>query len=246
MIDVFLGPTVPVREAAMLVDATFHGPAALGDVYQAVEKGARTVVLIDGTFETGPAVWHKEIHWALTRGATVVGAASMGALRAVELEPCGMIGVGEIYEAFRSGRLTDDDEVAVRHASAAHDYRSLSEALVNIRGTIWAAYRSGLASFELAETLIRLAKRLFYPDRSYPQLLKLAGAEGIDSSRLSRLAAWIKDHAVDAKRHDAIRAFNMVASNDLTALPSKVRFEHTRFWEDARQECDRRASGSHE
>ena len=41
-----------------------------------------------------------------------------------------MIGVGEIFEAFRDGRLEDDDEVAVIHGEAEGGYRNLSTAMV--------------------------------------------------------------------------------------------------------------------
>src|SRR5688572_32760283 len=51
-------------------------------------------------------------------GVRVFGAASMGALRAAELQPFGMIGVGQVFQAYRRGHLTDDDEVAVAHGPA--------------------------------------------------------------------------------------------------------------------------------
>ena len=45
------------------------------------------ILIIDGVFQSEPAVRHKEILWALSLGVPVVGAASMGALRAAELFP---------------------------------------------------------------------------------------------------------------------------------------------------------------
>ena len=47
----------------------------------------RQSLIIDGSFQSQPAVRHKEILWALSRGIPVIGAASMGALRAAELYP---------------------------------------------------------------------------------------------------------------------------------------------------------------
>ena len=44
-----------------------------------------------------------------------MGASSMGALRAAELSQFGMVGIGEVYQAFKLGRLEDDDEVAIVH-----------------------------------------------------------------------------------------------------------------------------------
>jgi hypothetical protein len=68
----------------------------------------------------------------MKQGVHVFGAASMGALRAAELAAFGLEGVGDIYEAFASGALEDDDE-------AEGGYRPLSEAMVNIRPTLQAA-----------------------------------------------------------------------------------------------------------
>jgi len=51
----------------------------------------------------------------MAQGIHVFGAASIGALRAAELDVFGMRGIGDIYEAFRDGLLEDDDEVAVLH-----------------------------------------------------------------------------------------------------------------------------------
>src|SRR4029434_6356953 len=78
----------------------------------------RVIAIIDGTFESRAAIWHKEILLALARGVSVFGASSMGALRGAELAVCGMIGVGRIFEAYRDGLYTDDDEVAVLHSAA--------------------------------------------------------------------------------------------------------------------------------
>jgi hypothetical protein len=78
--------------------------------------GYRTIGLIDGFFGNVPAPWHKEILYAMGRGVKVYGAASMGAIRAAELHRYGMKGAGRIFQAYRLGLLTDDDEVCVLHS----------------------------------------------------------------------------------------------------------------------------------
>ena len=72
-------------------------------------------MLIDGLFDASPAVRHKELLQLMARGVPVIGAASMGALRAAELAPFGMIGVGRIFTAYAAGALVGDDEVALLH-----------------------------------------------------------------------------------------------------------------------------------
>ena len=50
---------------------------------------------------------------ALDNGITVVGGSSMGALRASELDDLGMVGIGYVYKAYRTGAITSDDDVAL-------------------------------------------------------------------------------------------------------------------------------------
>src|SRR5512139_3546591 len=114
---VFLGPTLPGHDAARILDASYLPPAAHGDVLRATLAKPQMIAVIDGYFERVPDVWHKEILCAMARGIHVFRASSMGALRAAELAEFGMEGCGKIYEAFANGVLTDDDEVAVTHAS---------------------------------------------------------------------------------------------------------------------------------
>src|SRR5215212_2065593 len=92
---VFLGPTLPLDVATCHLDAEYFGPAEQGSVYDVVQRfKPGIIVLIDGAFARVPAVRHKEILFALSRGIDVHGAASMGALRAAELAPFGMKGHG--------------------------------------------------------------------------------------------------------------------------------------------------------
>ena len=115
---VFLGPTLTLDEGRAVLDAQYLPPAGHGDVLRAALRRPRVIAIVDGVFERQPAVWHKEILFALSKGIHVYGAASMGALRAAELDEFGMRGIGEVYRAYADGTLEDDDEVAVAHADA--------------------------------------------------------------------------------------------------------------------------------
>lgn len=204
MIYVFAGPTLPAREGMRELDAVFLPPAAQGDVYRAARERPRAIGLIDGYFDCVPSVWHKEILWAMAEGIPVFGGASMGALRAAELASFGMEGVGAIFEAFLRGVLTDDDEVAVVHAPAEDGYRPLSEALVNIRATLASAEQQGVVDAPVRGSLERLAKALYYPERSWPVLLGQAVAAGLPPEPLRALREWLPRGRVDPKREDAL------------------------------------------
>jgi hypothetical protein len=203
-IYVFTGPTLSAEEAADALDASYLPPVAQGDLYRVALARPRAIGIIDGYFERVPAVWHKEILWALAQRIPVFGSASMGALRAAELAPYGMIGVGEIFEAYREGRLEDDDEVAVAHASAADGYRPLSEPMVNIRQTLRCAQAACVIGPSTRSTLERIAKALFYPERLYPVVIQRGLEQGLPAPELAALERWLPSGRVDQKRADAI------------------------------------------
>jgi len=109
----FCRPLIAASVAAGFAGIEWRPPVRQGDVYLAALSSPAIIGIIDGYFEIVPTVWHKEILWAMDRGIHVYGGASIGALRAAELADFGMTGIGQIYEQYRAGQLTDDDEVAV-------------------------------------------------------------------------------------------------------------------------------------
>ena len=213
---VFLGPTLSVDEARSRLPAVYLPPAAQGDVYRAANERPFAIGIVDGYFERVPAVWHKEILWAMAQGGHVFGASSMGALRAAELAPFGMVGVGKVFEAFASGQLEDDDEVAVAHADASTGYRLTSDAMVNVRATLDAAERAGAVKAPLRVELESLAKGLFYPERSFGRVLALATERGVPMREVDAVRAFVASHRVDQKREDALALLDTLAASCTT------------------------------
>jgi hypothetical protein len=204
---IFAGPSLPPSAQPAIPGVEWRPPARQGDVYRAAREGPDAIGLIDGYFDAVPSVWHKEILWAMAQGIRVYGAASLGALRAAELAPFGMIGVGWVFEQFRDGVLTDDDEVAVLHAPAELDYRSLSVAMVDIRATLVAAVREGVVSGETAVTLTASAKERLYKERDWLSVLATT-----DEQDRSQLEAWLADGRVRSKWDDAIALVKAIGS----------------------------------
>jgi hypothetical protein len=228
---VFLGPTMPLPDAKKLCAAHYLPPVRMGDVYALLAKRPSTIAIIDGTFQNAPAVWHKEILFALTAGVRVIGASSMGALRAAELHAFGMEGVGVIFEAFRDGRYEDDDEVAVAHAAREHGYRPLSEAMVNVRYALTEAARRELISESTGETLVRLTKGMFYPLRAWPMVLQAGRDADLPADELAALERYVRTEKPNAKRADAIQLLSQLANEaPRTISAAPFTFEATWFW----------------
>ncbi|MSR13219.1 MAG: hypothetical protein EXR86_01355 [Gammaproteobacteria bacterium] len=241
---VFLGPSLPRATAAAILNAEYLPPAAAGDVLVAARRRPTAVVLIDGYFARVPAVWHKELLFALAEGLPVYGASSMGALRAAELQSFGMIGVGTIFERFRDGELVDDDEVAVLHAPEAFGYRALSEAMVNLRDGLAQAVSAGVIESAEQAVLVTCGKTLFYSARTWPQLTDAGVTAGLEPSRMERLTEWVRAHEPNSKRDDAIAVLTRVNADLKLAgaqPPVNFVFERTLFWERLVDHVDGRA-----
>lgn len=225
---IFAGPSL---RAADRTGPEFRPPAQQGDVYLAVQSGAQVIGIIDGYFDSVPAVWHKEILWALSRGIAVFGAASMGALRAAELDQFGMIGIGRIYQDFRDGRLCDDDEVAMLHGPEAAGYPALSEPMVNIRATLARAQEMDVLDATSAHAVLTNAKSQFYQQRSWDSALAALTLEIRET-----FSAWLPLNRLDQKREDALDLLRAVARHVAASSPPAApnfSFESTENWANA-------------
>ncbi|HZA67713.1 MAG TPA: TfuA-like protein, partial [Geminicoccaceae bacterium] len=233
---VFVGPTLRPGDLGATADLAVLPPVAQGDVYRVGQSRPRAIGIIDGYFEGVLSVWHKEILWAMAEGIHVFGSASMGALRAVELHAFGMQGIGRIFEAYRAGELEDDDEVAVIHGPAETGYLALSEAMVNIRGTLAEAERAGVIRARSREALVRIAKDLFYHDRTFEHLLDRAAGSLVDPEEIAALRAWLPTGRIDQKREDALAmlaAMQALLASDPEPLRVDYAFEWTEVWDSA-------------
>ena len=204
-IVVFLGPSLPEAEAREIldVDVEYLPPAKRGDLFRAARDGAEVICLIDGVFFQDCSVAHKEVLYALDHGVKVIGASSMGALRASELDVYGMEGVGEIYEAYRRKELVSDDEVALMFDP--YTFEPLSEPLVNIRHNLKIATKEGVLDLEGSTALLQEAISLYFPDRTYDRIIN-ACKDRVGEELLERFKTFIDSERSDLKKEDAIRA----------------------------------------
>lgn len=204
-IVVFLGPSLDREGAREILDADYRPPAKRGDVFKAAKEGARIIGLIDGVFFQDSAVAHKEILHVLEMKTKVIGSSSMGALRASELYPYGMEGVGEIYRLYMNGTLVSDDEVALIFDPVSFD--PLSEPLINIRDNIREAEEKMIIEAGAGEKILASAISLYFPDRTYERILEIAD---LDEDERERFKSFIQKEKGDLKREDAIRALERI------------------------------------
>jgi hypothetical protein len=214
-IIVFLGPTLDRETAERILPARYLPPVACGDILRCLRLKPKVIAIVDGVFEHRASVWHKEILFALERGIAVFGASSMGALRAAEMARFGMIGVGRIFELYRDGVLTDDDEVAVLHESGVGGHRVLSEPMVNIRATVAQAISESAMARQSGDLLVACAKEIFYQERSLQSAVERARSKGGNREELDRFLKFVGNGGyVDQKKSDALELITTLARLD--------------------------------
>ena len=229
---IFAGPSLPPAFRPGHPTLEYRPPVRQGEVYEAALTRPAIIGIIDGYFEVTPTVWHKEILWAMTQGIHVYGSASIGALRAAELYPFGMTGVGRIFAAYRDGILTDDDEVAVLHGPKELGYPAVTEAMVNIRATLDKSAAEGILDGASVTSLSQIGKMLFYKKRSWGTMMRLGVAGGLHSGLLGDLAEWLRCGRVDQKRADALDTIAAIRDHlaaGVTPLRAAFRFHDTGY-----------------
>jgi hypothetical protein len=194
---VFLGPSLPAAEARRLAPCRVLPPARAGDVLAVLPERPLAIALVDGLFDTTPSPWQREVLAALEAGVAVFGGASMGALRAAELERFGVVGVGRIFRWYRDGTIDDDSEVALLHADAARGYRPLTVPLVAVRAAAEAARRERLLSARDARALVEAGRAILYAERTWPRVLA-----ALPAALRSRVEPFLP-RAPDPKAEDA-------------------------------------------
>jgi hypothetical protein len=202
---VFVGPSARTADRPPSRGIEWRPPIRRGDL-ALLPSRVRQVGIVDGEFDQSLAVAPREIIDLLRRGVEVVGASSMGALRAVELRGFGMRGVGRIFEMYRDEEVEADDEVAI--VFDPDTLRPLTEPLVNVRCAVAAAERAGRITAAVAETIVAAARALPYRARTYRRILADAGAAL--RRDVAALAPMLEQH--DQKRLDALLLFRDLAA----------------------------------
>lgn len=171
---VYLGPTLNREEASKILDADYRDPAKKGDFLRLSHTSdeKKYVGFIDGVFlHDYPPSPIEVYHLATRKNIELIGASSLGALRAVELEKFGMKGIGKIFQLFKNGILNADDEVAVTFVRDKNILQS--EALIDIRFNLFLAYKKGIITKQTKKRFVKIAKNIYFPFRNYEDIVRL-------------------------------------------------------------------------
>lgn len=229
----FAGPSLAGADRRQFPGIEWRPPAEAGDLLRLRADPPAALCLIDGYFDHRPAVRHKEILLLMAEGVRIFGAASIGALRAAEMHPFGMTGVGAIYRAYARDSIEGDDEVALIHAGAERDWRPLSIPMVDVRAILCRAMRERVVAAAEARALLLGASGFHYAERSWEGIF---AAAAIPAATLRGFRIWLGACGFSQKNLDAIACINAAMDGSLTK-PRRPRAVKTSFLHALAREC---------
>jgi hypothetical protein len=204
---VFFGPSIAESEVRSLAAVTHAPPIKRGDLAGAEDYDV--FVILDGEFGQNMSVSPKEILGVLERGKTVIGASSMGALRASELDRSGMIGVGWVYDYFRRCAVRRDADVALVYSP--FDFKPMTVPVVDVEYWMEQASAAGLIGNRERARLLKVVRNIFFADRSLDRLLD-AVRRAIGGDTLDSLLACCGGTIPNVKAVDAAEAIRLCTS----------------------------------
>lgn len=209
---IFLGPSLSRQKAKNILEADYRPPAKKGDLLRLADltKDIAMVGLVDGFFlQDYPPTPIEVYQLATKKNILLVGAASLGALRAVELEKFGMIGIGKIFELYKTGKIDGDDEVAVTFEEGRHTLQS--EAMIDIRFNLFIARRKGIIDENTKRQITKVAKNVYFPFRNYADILDLSKRQyPLSDSYIESFRAYITSNRESLKERDTIKLLKYI------------------------------------
>ena len=226
---IFVGPSLSHQKARKIFDADYRAPAKKGDLLMLSttpfdiprneSKSTIYVGLIDGLFLQDYPPTPIEVYQLLAnKKFRVIGGASLGALRAMELERFGMIGIGKVFELFKYGATDEDDEVAVtfnpsqeKESTERQEKETQSEAMIDIRYNLFIAYKKNIISERTKRLTARTAKSTYFPYRYYSNIIEKTRVKYPDlSGELASFSSHLEHHRQSLKEHDAVKIIKYI------------------------------------
>jgi hypothetical protein len=202
---VFVGPSLAGAQLPpTIVQAP---PIKRGDLAAAGDY--EVIVILDGEFGQSDSVSPKEILAVLDAGKTVIGAASMGALRASELDRSGMIGVGWVYDYFRRQDVRRDADVAL--AYSLFDFKPMTVPVVDVEYWMERALAAGLIGRRERTRALAAARKIFFAERTVDRLMDSL-RRAIGDPLLRSLLAFSGGEIPSIKSLDAEEAIRRAAA----------------------------------
>jgi TfuA protein len=206
---VFAGGSVTRAEAPPDANLSWTGPAEQGDLLAAVLDGFETILVIDGYFYDRFPCTTFEVMLALEQGVRVFGSSSIGALRAVELDRCGMRGIGHVYDDLKRQAIKPYHVVAQTYDDRD---RPLTTPLVNVLRFLEWAEEGGVIDAAERSACVDVAEGIHFTALTFEAYFRcLLGGRDPQAAAGLKLRTWFEERgaaAFDVKKQDALLLLN--------------------------------------
>lgn len=198
---IYAGPSMDSSNIALDQRFEIKPPIKRGDFKSlADQKSSGCIVILDGVYGSKLAITPTECREMIEAGWTLLGGASMGALRASELWSVGMIGLGDIYNLFRMGQLRSDADVAVSYNKNLTEELTLS--IVHVRYILGQLHYKNVIDKITARQLLLKARKIAWFERFPELLLDYWGQLKIDTNILNKTRDLFLDPTQHPKKKD--------------------------------------------
>jgi TfuA protein len=210
---VFGGPSLELIPKELINKVKCFPPIKSGDLDILYSLPPSICIIIDGVFSGKRAVTIFECRELLEKGWVVIGASSMGALRAADLWSYGMIGIGDVYNMFRIGVCRSDADVAVVY-NILEDFlcEEITISMVHVRSVLHYLSTKGSIDKAKARLLICKARQISWEERM-PSVLfdewgKFLGQEKL----INKIKRHFNQPRLHPKKVDAVNAMHLALS----------------------------------
>jgi len=211
---VFGASSLALVEPKTLIQADLRSPVKRDDLALLVGTPTGTVLILDGVFGSSLAVTPSECRRLIEAGWMVVGASSMGALRASELWSCGMIGLGTIYNYLRVGQIQRDSDVAV--VLDPRTFREITLSIVHISSALATAEKAGLITAAKARVLLLAARMIYWAERDWAECKSRFARANIAEDVIRFIEQELVDPGSNPKVRDGLLAVRTVLARRWT------------------------------
>ena len=215
----FAGPSLYGLDTSKYRWIDICGPACQSDIYSILNHKRYTrIILADGLYKSIPAPWHKEILLALEMKIEVFGVASLGALRAAELNEYGMKGTGKVYE-YISSNIIDDSEVAVMHKPEKNGWEAMTLAHVEVKYWSEKMKEEGRLTRDTSNHIIGWSQQTNFERRTKKALIKELSSNVMNARKIVE-KTWFSQKKLDLE--------NLI--NELNSQKVEQRESHRKEW----------------
>lgn len=203
---VFGGPSLRLLSAWHRERILVLPPARQGDLlaFSRSRDGPGRILLVDGVFGRSLAVTPRECIEVMQGGWRLYGCSSMGALRAADLYAQGMVGLGRVYAALRSGCFFHEADLAVVFGWDGD--RELTVSGVALKSLMFEAVKAGELSADFAVQALVEARKVHWSERTWSTLEQHWQASGLERAMLDCLLSLRQRGDRNPKALDALEA----------------------------------------